>query len=328
MIYAVLKWILHSMYVAARIIHIIVHLILFGGFFLFNTVMHLSVMRLSFRSFDFLVFVTLVHAGGTSCCGRGRSGGLQPDGKQHHTDLHHRNHGRRTHRRRRFRFVLRVFGKSARYVSISDLWEPVEPRVHRPVLLALFVARIFVFWLIVGFFRFDAALLQNEVANVYENDFANLADEDMVWGSKNDDNLSEYHSFTHHLYSKGKRVRAIDWQPQTKGVVAVAITERWGLEQRIRASGLWRPGSILIWNFSDTINPQFLLEAPNDVLCFRFHPLNPNIVAAGCVNGQVRTLSSPLCRVGAFPLRFLCSFCLVITHTIIVFDTNRLFCGT
>ena len=32
---------------------------------------------------------------------------------------------------------------------------------------------------------------------------------------------------------------------------------------------------------------QVLLEAPDDVTCFKFCPTNPNIVAAGCLNGQV-----------------------------------------
>lgn len=32
---------------------------------------------------------------------------------------------------------------------------------------------------------------------------------------------------------------------------------------------------------------QLLLEAPDDVMCFKFNPTDPNIVAGGCINGQV-----------------------------------------
>ena len=32
---------------------------------------------------------------------------------------------------------------------------------------------------------------------------------------------------------------------------------------------------------------QLLLEAPDDILCFKFMPTNPAIVAGGCINGQV-----------------------------------------
>lgn len=32
---------------------------------------------------------------------------------------------------------------------------------------------------------------------------------------------------------------------------------------------------------------QLLLEAPDDINCFKFMPTNPDIVCGGCVNGQV-----------------------------------------
>jgi len=33
---------------------------------------------------------------------------------------------------------------------------------------------------------------------------------------------------------------------------------------------------------------KLLLEAPDDILCFKFNPSDPNIICAGCINGQVR----------------------------------------
>jgi len=30
-----------------------------------------------------------------------------------------------------------------------------------------------------------------------------------------------------------------------------------------------------------------LLEAPEDILCFKFCPTDPNIIAGGCISGQV-----------------------------------------
>ena len=32
---------------------------------------------------------------------------------------------------------------------------------------------------------------------------------------------------------------------------------------------------------------QLLLEAPDDIYCFKFNPTDPNIIAGGCLNGQV-----------------------------------------
>ena len=39
---------------------------------------------------------------------------------------------------------------------------------------------------------------------------------------------------------------------------------------------------------SDEFNlVQLLLEAPDDMVCFKFCPTNPNYVAGGCMNGQL-----------------------------------------
>ena len=32
---------------------------------------------------------------------------------------------------------------------------------------------------------------------------------------------------------------------------------------------------------------QLLLEAPDDIMSFRFSPTDPNIIVGGCLNGQV-----------------------------------------
>jgi len=44
---------------------------------------------------------------------------------------------------------------------------------------------------------------------------------------------------------------------------------------------------VLLWNFSDPIHPQVVLEAPGDVHCFRFCPTNPDTVIGGLESGQI-----------------------------------------
>ena len=46
-------------------------------------------------------------------------------------------------------------------------------------------------------------------------------------------------------------------------------------------------GYILLWNFNDPIHPQYVLEAPGDVHCFRFCPTNADVVIGGLESGQV-----------------------------------------
>ena len=50
---------------------------------------------------------------------------------------------------------------------------------------------------------------------------------------------------------------------------------------------LLSPSVILIWSFSDPIHPCLLLQAPTDVYSFQFCPSNPDIISAGCINGQI-----------------------------------------
>ncbi len=64
-------------------------------------------------------------------------------------------------------------------------------------------------------------------------------------------------------------------------------------DERAESDGVVTSSHILIWNFSDQIHPQMILEAPGDVFCFRFNATDPSIVAAGCVNGQVMFFKLP-----------------------------------
>jgi WD40 repeat protein len=42
-----------------------------------------------------------------------------------------------------------------------------------------------------------------------------------------------------------------------------------------------------VWNFNEQANPQFILEAPAEVLTLKFCPTKPHIVVGGLINGQV-----------------------------------------
>ncbi|XP_013408046.1 WD repeat-containing protein 63 [Lingula anatina] len=137
--------------------------------------------------------------------------------------------------------------------------------------------------------RFDLALQQNEIMNVFYDDWMGLADEDGSFGSKADNHLKEYQSFTDLQFSKDKTITCIEWHPTIKGVVAVSVSEKMSFDQRIdqAAKVIMNPSLILIWSFLDPIHPQLLLEAPEDIQCFKFCPTDPNIVAGGCLNGQL-----------------------------------------
>jgi len=133
----------------------------------------------------------------------------------------------------------------------------------------------------------EAALKTNETISVFVDDLSNLGDEETL-GNTSDNKIKEYSSpFTDITYSKNKIISCIDWMPGAKGTVAVACTEKVSLDEQVDMDGKVRTSHILIWNFRDPIHPQFVLNAPGDIFCFKFNPENNDLLAAGCANGQV-----------------------------------------
>jgi len=137
--------------------------------------------------------------------------------------------------------------------------------------------------------RFELALQQNETLDVFINDYTELGEEDSTFGSKADNHLKEYQSFTDLQFSKNKTISSIQWHPTIKGLIAVSCIEKMSFYERIDNSSkcLMTPSLILIWSFADPIHPLLLLEAPDDILCFKFNPCDPNIICGGCLNGQI-----------------------------------------
>ncbi|XP_030628081.1 dynein axonemal intermediate chain 3 [Chanos chanos] len=139
--------------------------------------------------------------------------------------------------------------------------------------------------------RFEVAIQQNEIMDVFINDLESLSEEEQEEqddGDKADTDLRVYTSFIEH-FCKEKSISHFNWHPTINGVIAVAVTERLSVEERIENSTklLLNPSFIVFWSFSDTINPLLLLESPADVSAFEFCPSKPNIIVGGCMNGQL-----------------------------------------
>lgn len=137
--------------------------------------------------------------------------------------------------------------------------------------------------------RFELALQQNEILDVFYDDYLSLADDETTFGAKSDNYLKEYQSFTDLQYSKEKTITDIQWHPAIKGIIAVSCGEGLSFDDRVDYFSriLMTSSLVLIWSFSDPIHPLALLEAPDDIFCFKFNPSDPNIIAGGCINGQI-----------------------------------------
>ncbi|KAJ0032615.1 hypothetical protein NQD34_002696 [Periophthalmus magnuspinnatus] len=129
------------------------------------------------------------------------------------------------------------------------------------------------------------ALQQETIMNVFRDDWKDQAgdNDESDWSVKATEGLMLYQTFTDHKHIKDKKISCINWHPAIYGVVAVSTIESTEKEPRKSVT----PSHILFYSFADPCTPQLLLESPDDILVFEFSPSDPNIIAGGCVNGQL-----------------------------------------
>ncbi|XP_075364596.1 dynein axonemal intermediate chain 3 isoform X2 [Mycteria americana] len=137
--------------------------------------------------------------------------------------------------------------------------------------------------------RMEIALQQNEIMNAFFDDWKALAEDESSSGGKPDVYLKAYKSFTDLRYLKDRTISCVCWHPTIYGIIAVSARERLSYEEQVNLSdkSLLQQSVILCWSFFDPIHPQLIFECPEDIYCFQFSPGDPNIIAGGCINGQV-----------------------------------------
>ncbi|NWI36708.1 WDR63 protein, partial [Picathartes gymnocephalus] len=135
--------------------------------------------------------------------------------------------------------------------------------------------------------RMEIALQQNEIMNVFFDDWKALA-EDQEEG-KPDVYLKAYQSFTDVQYLNNKTISCVRWHPTIYGIIALSAREQPSYEEQVNLSNksLLHQSVILLWSFFVPSRLQLVLKAPEDIYCFQFSPSDPNIIAGGCVDGQV-----------------------------------------
>ena len=133
----------------------------------------------------------------------------------------------------------------------------------------------------------ETNLQTNETVDIFSNAFGDLANDEVSIGNKDEEVMTELRTFTDLVYSKELRLECIDWHPTDKKMVAVSCTQNITFEQRVESSGKSSNAYVLIWSFADMIKPYLILQSPHEVLRFKFNPNNPNLIAGGCISGQV-----------------------------------------
>ncbi|CAE7459053.1 DNAI3, partial [Symbiodinium microadriaticum] len=135
--------------------------------------------------------------------------------------------------------------------------------------------------------KVEKALQQNETLDIFHETFEISGDEDTLDGAQAENELRELKNFADPTYSKLKVLPAVDWMPKAQGMVAVSAVRNMTFDQRLVIAGQTSVAYLLLWDFRQLVRPQVLMQCPHEILAFRFNATNPNMVAGGCVSGQV-----------------------------------------
>ena len=135
------------------------------------------------------------------------------------------------------------------------------------------------------------ALQENEIIDLFADDFRLLkgANEAPVSYRSEGNDLAEFQSFK---YVEGNddsqtTITAAQWHPNINGIICVATAAKVSYSTRIEKSVARGSSKVLIWKITNPIDPVVLLEAPDDIFSIAFNHSDPDILAGGCINGQV-----------------------------------------
>lgn len=133
----------------------------------------------------------------------------------------------------------------------------------------------------------EHALQQNESVDIFNETFRLLGDDDANGGAQAENELRELKNFADPTYSKFKALAAIDWVPKVNSMVAVSAVRNISFDQRIPIIGQTHTSYVLLWDFRLLVKPLILMKSHHEIFTFRFNRVEPNLVAGGCITGQV-----------------------------------------
>ena len=135
--------------------------------------------------------------------------------------------------------------------------------------------------------KIEQALDDCDTVNLFNETFQLTGDDETGDSSQTDNQLRELKNFADPNFSKMKIISCIDWMPKANGMVAVNALRNLSIDQQASAAGITYNSHLLVWDFRQLIRPSMLMSCPYEILTFRFNPINPHLVVAGCATGQV-----------------------------------------
>ena len=134
--------------------------------------------------------------------------------------------------------------------------------------------------------RVFPVLESNITSNLFKDQLLELrASDDSLVKSFSISQLKEKLSLKDARYNNS--VLCIDWKPGSDDTVAISFSSTNSFDQYITNSNFGNVELAFIWNFQSILHPEIVLESPSVITIIKYCPWNPNIIVAGCENGQV-----------------------------------------
>lgn len=133
----------------------------------------------------------------------------------------------------------------------------------------------------------EEALQTNETVDIFKEEFANLGEEEIGFGSKSNSNIKEVRNFHDVTYTKGKRIEWVEWVPDSTEMLACSCCDNSPFQERLENSGKASVSTILLWSFQDSLAPHAILLSPWEVPVFKFCPTDRQYLVGGLSSGQL-----------------------------------------
>merc|ERR1719329_2001604 len=136
----------------------------------------------------------------------------------------------------------------------------------------------------------EEALQTNETVDIFQEEFANLGDEEVGAIDKTASNMKEFRNFVDVTYTKNKRIEWVEWVPKSGDMLACSCCDTLPFSERVDSAGKATVSTILIWYFHEQLNPHAILQSPWDVPMFKFYPSHDHhgwYLVGGLSTGQI-----------------------------------------
>jgi len=131
----------------------------------------------------------------------------------------------------------------------------------------------------------EYSLSQNETLDIYSNDLGGSSS-----GRGDDDaehkNIREERQFMDLELSQNKLIPSVEWHPTTGQSLLSAAAPKLAFLDRVSERRMPRTSHVLLYTLGEFVS-QIVLELPADSTCMSWNPGNANLVAVGCITGQV-----------------------------------------